>query len=58
MNQSPILINNDEAKILSELIENTLFKNGYDVQYDNYLKSLYEIKLKLETDKSQKQVYK
>ena len=58
MNQSPILINNDEAKILSELIENTLFKNGYDVQYDNYLKSLYEIKLKLETDKSQKQVCK
>lgn len=58
MSRTPITINKNEAQLLSQLIENVLFDNGYDIQYNNYLKSLYEIKAKLEEDIPQKIEYK
>lgn len=58
MSHLPITISKNEAQLLSQLIENVLFNNSYDIHYNEYLKSLYEIKIKLEEDKPLKIEYK
>lgn len=57
------LISKEDAKLLAQLIENVLFENGYDIQHNEYLKSLYEIKIKMDliinqTDSQEKQIEK
>ncbi len=39
-----------QAEDISMIIENVLFKNGYDIQYNEYLNNLNKIKTKLDIE--------